>query len=620
MPNIIVNGKTFTFDKIIYADGVNGLDTNDGLTENTPVKTLTKANSLSTNSNTSCIYLLGGEFTVSKFTLNGCLIGKAGKFPIINYDVISGSFATGVIFNTPDIIVTGVIFKANGTTFINNYHFSTSTGTTIANCVFYNYIQPYKWFVYTNQITIKNCYFGEGYTPAVLNAYSGGFTLIDNFFKTESDVDEIYYPINSEYQNKGVYSGELAWVLIKFAYILNKKYANSKNDILNLTLLSQKLVGGVTPDYASFKVKLNDSIIHAATISSSFPQTINIPLTNAIFTSINKLSVTMNNLLSLSDTLYYEGDGLLNPINRDFKSVDGYTKSDLSLVPAAGYSLVPTKNTGSVFTDISVYRKSEVKKVTIDGDNDKVITNNFKFKPNYIEDFFFKNVITRPFGSRFTSMIYKDFRDALYMKAPVEFPGNFNLTDGNETTTYISVGKTATVFTFNLDKLYDIISARVYSTSGYTDSDNYTVFKYYDINDNLLYQNTVSTLGNITTQKYIKNVSKVTVTASSYYGRAIYTLALLGFASDFYNLYSNTKYITYSKFGYSVSKFILEDNTTPITKDLVKSKKMGNLAFINNSAKATIKKYSYSKQEASSTIVRNKIDLKNLPIRRIEVK
>lgn len=109
------------------------------------------------------------------------------------------------------------------------YHFSTAgTGITIANCVFYNFIATYRWFTYTNQITIKNCYFGQDYSPVVMTAYNGSFTLIDNLFKTESDVNEIYYPINPLYQNVGVCSGELAWVLIKLFYTLNTNYINSK--------------------------------------------------------------------------------------------------------------------------------------------------------------------------------------------------------------------------------------------------------------------------------------------------------------------------------------------------------------------------------------------------------
>lgn len=94
-----------------------------------------------------------------------------------------------------------------------------------------------------------------------------------------------------------------------------------------------------------------------------------------------------------------------------------------------------------------------------------------------------------------------------------------------------------------------------------------------------------------------------------------------GYPDNISNLYYTQKYYMYSRLGYFVSRFILEYTPSPIDSTLVKSKKMGNLAFINNSSKVLIKKYDSSIDNPSSKIVRSKIVLSNkIPIRRIEIK
>ena len=61
-----------------------------------------------------------------------------------------------------------------------------------------------------------------------------------------------------------------------------------------------------------------------------------------------------------------------------------------------------------------------------------------------------------------------------------------------------------------------------------------------------------------------------------------------GYPDNISNLYYTQKYYMYSRLGYFVSRFILEYTPSPIDSTLVKSKKMGNLAFINNSSKVLI--------------------------------
>lgn len=389
--------------------------------------------------------------------------------------------------------------------------------------------------------------------------------------------------------------------------IFNKNYIKGKTDNIEINILSI-VSQDQTLDMSTFKILLNNIIIYDSPISLSFPKKINISFNNIeTFLDINDLRFSINGDLSQKFILYYEGDGLLNPIVRDFKNTDWVDKSNVALTPGTGISLTNQNRQGSVFTDISVYKKAEVQKVTVDGDNDKVVTGNYTFKPNYIEDYFYKNVITRPFGSRFTAMNYQ-FSDILYMKECIELPGNTTMTDNNDNTT--------TAMIANSTRTWLLASAEILSL--YVKPGGTIRIDIYNSLNTIIYTNTISTATTMTINK--SDICKIVITNIHGSSINLFTVSAIGgYDNKKFHLYSNPKYNIYSPINALMSKLVLEDLITP-TKDLVKSKKMGNLSFINNPSKVVVKKASSSSNQTSSKIVRNKIDLANIPMRKIEVK
>lgn len=630
MPNIILNGKVLSFDTILYIDNDIGNDTTGNGSKDAPYLTLTKAHqfhdgntayilgdgiydSVNLNNtkynNSSITYIGKGLYTT--FRLTGTLTSTNNGIILLEckiyfYKLI---FDGNNLSGPNSFILYSNLIEFNNIVFIkianDNYGYFNAAGTS-AKLVMNNCIKPITSSEFIAYTTI----------PAELNYCYGGFTAgyrssladidkIDNVITSNPQLDASYNITESLSANIGVYNGQYKWIVSTVKAILDKNYINSKNDKISLTITD------ITPltdiDTSSFKVLLNKDTIYSNPITLSFPQKINLSFTEVSeLLNSNSLYIILNTSRVFTLKLYYEGDGLLNPITRDFKNIDWVDKSNVALIPRTGVSLTNQNRQGSVFTDISVYKKAEVKKVTVDGDNDKVITGNYTFKPNYIEDYFFKNVITRSPGSKFTTMNYLN-TSLLYMKECIELPGNITMTDNDDTT--------ATSMAANNTRTWLLSSAEILSL--YIKPSGKIRIDIYNSLNIIIYTNTISTATVMTINK--SDICKIVITNTYGAGINLFTVSAIGYDNKKFHLYSNPKYNIYAPVNASVSKLVLED-TIVITKDLVKSKKMGNLAFINNPSKVVIKKASSSSSQTSSKIVRNKIDLTNIPMRKIEVK
>jgi len=641
MPNILLNGVDTVYNKIIYI-GTNGSDTTGNGTQSSPYATYEKAyNNAVTD---DIIWYLPGDYNIAKFVYNDTycesviygnkkivIYGQGAKIIVNNPTLTAARDSHLITLSNPDAKIIGFIFDWNLTTRTINYSrclyapYLPASNTTqagkIYNCHFIiRSTTSFSYDNYINTLTNYNCQF-DILTP--VEAPYGGATAFDKCaFKGlsalgsgMSGTDNIYNISNFSVENNyniynnvyGVYSGLYRWGGIVINFTMDKNFINNTTDKIIMNILQLSPVGNIVIDYSSFTVKLNGIVIFNNIISSSTPQKINIPFTNAIFNSNNTLSIDMNGFRIAERIIYYEGDGLLNPITRDFKNTDWINKSNVALNPGTGISLTNQNRQGSVFTDISVYKKAEVKKVTVDGDNDKFITGNFVFKPNFVDTYFYKNVITRPPGSRFTAMNYQ-FSDILYMKECVELPGNTTMTDNND--------NTATGMIANSTRTWLLASAEILSL--YVKPSGNVRIDIYNSLNTIIYTNTINIATTMTINK--SDICKIVITNIHGSSINLFTVSAIGgYDNKKFHLYSNPKYNIYSPINALMSKLVLEDLITP-TKDLVKSKKMGNLSFINNPSKVVVKKASSSSNQTSSKIVRNKIDLANIPMRKIEVK
>ena len=643
MPNILLNGVDTVYNKIIYI-GINGSDTTGNGTQSSPYATYEKAYNDAVADD--IIWYLPGDYNIAKFVYNdpNCesviygnkkivIYGQSAKIIVNNPTLSAASRDSHLIATTnPDAKIIGLVFDWNLTAITRTINYS--------RCIFSGSITPVAGKIYnchfiirsttsfsdssTNALFIYNCQFDiltpieASYSGAVvfdkcafkgLSALGSGMSGTDNIYNISNfDAENNYNIYNNVY---GIHSGLYPWEGIFINFTMDKNFINNTTDKIIINILQLNSLDNIVIDYSSFTVKLNDIVIFNNTISSSTPQKINIPFTNATFnTGSNTLSIDMNNSKIIERIIYYEGDGLVNPITRDFKNTDWVDKYNVAITPGTGISLTNQNRQGSVFTDISVYKKAEVKKVTVDGDNDKVITGNYTFKPNYIEDYFFKNVITRPFGSRFTNMSYLNPKlDILYMNLGNR--GSTAATDSNDITSITAVNS-GNIVAYTFSPGYIKYFRSVHLTSCRIDIYN---------TDNVI----VKTINSPASGSYqlidMHNISKIyfTSTAGSP-SNILYSIEAFGYIYGKSHMYNNPKYIIYNNFNMFSSKLILEDNNSLITKDLVKSKNMNSLAFISVPARTVVKKNSLVSNQTSSKIVRNKIDLANIPMRKIEVK
>ena len=410
-------------------------------------------------------------------------------------------------------------------------------------------------------------------------------------------------------------------VIVRLNVYADKLYIKSPNEKINLTIDSLTFGSGLE----SIRIDINDRTIYSGSIIYPLPNMISLQLDSSYITqNINTMKIYDGNGVIITKIMnIYLENSLLNPIVRDFINTKVNTMENMQISPGIGTSL-NNMTDGNVSLEIPTAMRSKVNKITVDSDSDKILNANGVYPLTNIDQYLYKTPIILNNGNRLLLNNYITSNSDIIRGRLDKDGKGILITDGNDITYFTRYGYSgSSTMTFSFSTPHTISAFRFYGTT-----DIYVKTSFYDINDILIKEVTYPCRSIATNNAMIKiepvsGVSKIVFYESGGgFGNVnIYSMEVFGESEKINHVYKSNEYLCHSPLNILSSKLIIENNTSPIDSTLVKSKKMGNLAFINNSSKLVLKKYDSSIDNPSSKIVRSKIVLSNkIPIRRIEIK
>ena len=430
---------------------------------------------------------------------------------------------------------------------------------------------------------------------------------------------------NSGEWNKLVAEGYLPYdientVAVGLNVYADKLYIKSPNEKIHLTIDSLTFGSGLD----KIRIDINDRTIYSGSIIYPLPNMISLQLDSSYITqNINTMKIYDGNGVVVTKILnIYLENSLLNPIVRDFVNTKVNTMENMKISPGIGTSL-NNMIEGNVSLEIPTVMRSKVNKITVDGDSDKILNANGAYPLTNVDQYLYKTPIVLNSGNRLILNNYITNNSDILRNRKDNSGKGALITDGNDTTSISRFGSNPYTYTFSLSTPHTISAFRFYGATITTIKTSF-----YNSSNVLIKELSYACRSTANNNAMIKiepvsGVSKMVFYESgggfNYFD--LYSMEVFGESEKINHVYKSDMYLYHSPLSILSSKLIIENNTSPIDSTLVKSKKMGNLAFINNSSKVVLKKYDSSIDNPSSKIIRSKIVLSNkIPIRRIEIK